>query len=140
MALGCGTVAKIGGVVAIILGIFFYFEYFYVVSDGVKEGHLNYMTYKGYLFKTYEGKLVLTGFRNGNSAVQSNEFTFSVENDSLAKILETCTGKEMQLRYKEYNKMLPWRGYTEFVVYDIMSVDGAPYNKNLPNDTKRFPQ
>ena len=39
---------------------FAYFKYFWVFSDGTKTGELNSLTYTGYVFKTYEGEIILT--------------------------------------------------------------------------------
>ena len=33
-----------------------------------------------------------------------------------------CSGKEVELHYKEYLSPLPWRGVSEFVVDKILSV------------------
>jgi hypothetical protein len=32
------------------------------------------------------------------------------------------SGKFFELRYKEYTGVLPWRGYSPFVVYEIISI------------------
>ena len=45
----------------IILGGFIYYRYYFVFGEGVKSGELNYVVYKGYLFKTYEGKMIQSG-------------------------------------------------------------------------------
>ena len=119
--IGCQIVATFVFVALLILGAVFYYKYYYVLAIGVKEGQLNYVTYKGYVFKTYEGKIIQTGFKNG---IQSNEFEFSIEDETLAKKLMTMGGKSLQLRYKEYNNPLPWRGYTAYVVDSIVSVVG----------------
>ena len=48
-------------------------------GEGVKSGELNYVVKKGYIFKTYEGKLIQSGFRSRTpGTVQSYEFEFSV--------------------------------------------------------------
>ena len=39
----------------IALTVFLYFRFFFVFGEGVKSGELNYVVYKGVLFKTYEG-------------------------------------------------------------------------------------
>jgi hypothetical protein len=107
-----------------------YFKYYFVVSDaGVKAGELNYIVHKGYIFKTYEGKLIQSGFRSSSkvarngTAVQSNEFEFSVDDKAIADSLMLNSGKNMVLHYKEYNGTLPWRGYSVFVVDKIISID-----------------
>jgi hypothetical protein len=106
--------------------IWFYFRYERPFGEGVKAGTLNYVVYKGYIWKTYEGEVILAGFQNKtNSSLQSNEFTFSVDNDSVARRLELASGKEVQLHYREYVGALPWRGYSKFVVDSIISIKDA---------------
>lgn len=108
---------------------YFYFNYYFVVGRGVKAGELNYMVEKGYVFKTFEGKLIQSGFRttskvnNGGTAVQSNDFEFSVQDEEIANTLMLGSGKNMQLHYKEYRKALPWRGFSNFVVDKIVTID-----------------
>ncbi|HQD08200.1 MAG TPA: hypothetical protein PLQ65_00950 [Flavihumibacter sp.] len=58
---------------------FFYYRYNWVFAEGVKAGQLNYMMKKGYVFKTWEGKLIQSGFKGGAvGGIQSYEFEFSV--------------------------------------------------------------
>lgn len=105
------------------LGIFFYVRYYYVFGEGVKSGQLNYVVYKGVLFKTYEGKLIQSGFRGSKpGAIQSYEFDFSVTNKDIADRLMRAGGKNVELHYKEYFKPLPWRGYSVFIVDSIVSI------------------
>ncbi|MCD7973319.1 MAG: hypothetical protein LUG18_11760 [Candidatus Azobacteroides sp.] len=102
----------------------FYFQYYFVVATGLKNGQLNYLTHKGYVFKTYEGRLIQVGIRPSatGQGVQSNDFMFSVASKEVAEKMESLTGKELQLHYKEYNRSLPWRGYSKYVVDSIVSV------------------
>jgi hypothetical protein len=79
------------------------------------------VVYKGYIFKTYEGEVILAGFQN-KPALQSNEFTFSVDKKAVAEKLMLASGKEVQLHYLEYLGALPWRGYSKFVVDSIVSI------------------
>ena len=121
---------KIRNIFLIILGLFFigfiYFRYYFVVGTGVKSGQLNYVVYKGYIFKTYEGKLIQAGFKsnpNAGTAVQSNEFIFSIGNKEVAEKLMMNGGKNVDLQYKEYMGVIPWRGYTKYVVDSIMNIE-----------------
>ena len=110
-------------ILLIALGIFIYIRYYYVFGTGVKSGELNYLVYKGVVFKTYEGKLIQTGFRADKpGGLQSNQFDFSVEDEEIAKKLMVSSGKNVQLHYKEYFGALPWRGYTKFIVDSIISI------------------
>ena len=105
--------------------VFFYFRFYFVFGEGVKAGQINYVEKKGYIFKTYEGKVIQSGFKSsksGNSTIQNYEFRFSIENSDLADSLMRCSDKEVELHYKEYFAPLPWRGYSEFIVDSIVAV------------------
>lgn len=116
--------------IAAVLAAAAYFRFFFVFGEGVKSGELNYVVYKGVLFKTYEGKLIQTGIRSKVAgAIQSYEFEFSVENEALARELMLQGGKTLELHYKEYFGALPWRGFTKFVVNSIITVRPAEQGK-----------
>lgn len=116
--------------IAAVLAAAAYFRFFFVFGEGVKSGELNYVVYKGVLFKTYEGKLIQTGIRSkAVGAIQSYEFEFSVENEALARELMLQGGKTLELHYKEYFGALPWRGFTKFVVDSIITVRPAEQGK-----------
>jgi hypothetical protein len=110
-------------IILVIVGGFLYWRYFWVFGEGVKSGELNYLVKKGYIFKTYEGKLIQSGFRGGApGAIQSYEFEFSVTNEVVAQKLMVNSGKIFDLHYREYQAGVPWRGHTNFVVDSILSM------------------
>lgn len=112
----------------LILSLFIWWKYYYVFGVGVKSGELNYLVKKGNVFKTYEGKLIQSGLRSkAPGTVQSYEFEFSVENDSIANVLMTNSGKYFDLKYREYKTALPWRGYSRYVVYEILKMRETDY-------------
>ncbi len=114
------------------LAIFIYVQYYFVFGTGVKTGTLNYVVYKGYIFKTYEGKLIQAGFRGGApGAIQSYEFEFSVSDKGVAERLMLSGGAEVELHYKEYKGALPWRGYSKYVVDSIVSIHKTPVMQDL---------
>ena len=116
--------------IAAVLAAAAYFRFFFVFGEGVKSGELNYVVYKGVLFKTYEGKLIQTGIRSkAAGSIQSYESEFSVENEALARELMLQGGKTLELHYKEYFGALPWRGFTKFVVDSIITVRPAEQGK-----------
>ena len=118
------------------LGIFVFVRYYFVFGTGVKSGELNYLVYKGVVFKTYEGKLIQTGFRADKpEGFQSNQFDFSVTDKKLAEELMLASGKNVHLHYKEYFAPIPWRGFTKFIVDSIISVNDSKPNANLPYNT-----
>ncbi len=107
----------------VIFAVFIFIRYYFVFGEGVKAGELNYIVYKGYVFKTYEGNLIQSGIRSrAAGSIESYEFKFSVENQAVADSLMHCSGKQLELHYKEYLKPLPWRGVSEYVVDGIISV------------------
>ena len=123
------------GIIAVVaLAAFIFFKFFYVFGSGVKAGELNLFVYKDYVFKTYEGRLIQAGYnsKNSNNTIQSNEFNFSVKSESVAKQLERCTGKMVELHYKEYLGTLPWRGMTKYVVDSVYSVSTVNEPTELP--------
>ena len=100
-----------------------YFHFYFVWGEGVRSGELNYVVYKGILWKTYEGKLIQSGIRSQEGgSVQSNTFEFSVKDEELARRLMTESGAIMQLHYKEYYGKLPWRGHTRYIVDSVVSI------------------
>ena len=113
---------------------FVFFKFFYVFGSGVKAGELNLFVYKGYVFKTYEGRLIQAGYnsQNSNATIQSNEFNFSVKDENVARQLERCAGKIVELHYKEYLGTLPWRGMTKYVVDSVYSVTSVKELRDLP--------
>mgnify|MGYP003376817374 CR=1 FL=1 len=95
-----------------------------ISGEGGKAGELNFVVYKGYVFKTYEGKAIQAGFdaRKTSSTIQSYEFEFSITDQNLADSLMRCSGKTVELHYKEYLGALPWRGKQKFIVDGILAV------------------
>ena len=110
-------------IIVLALTIFIYWRFYRPFGDGVKAGELNYLVKKGYIFKTYEGKLIQSGFRSRQpGSVASYEFEFSVARKDIADSLMVNTGKEFRLHYKEYFGRLPWRGHSFFIVDSILEM------------------
>lgn len=115
-----------GWIIAIILlavlAVFLYFKFFWVFSDGTKTGELNSLTYTGYVFKTYEGEIILTGYgtKNASGTVQSKNFKFSVADKEVANKLIQMTGMRVTVHYKEYKGVIPWRGYEKAIVDSVV--------------------
>ena len=112
-----------------------YFKFFFVFGEGVKAGELNQIVYKGWVWKTYEGRLIQTGFKSNSkagNALQSNEFNFSVVSKSVADSLMLCSGKNVELHYKEYNGTLPWRGMQRYIVDKIVSISPSSGSTEIP--------
>ncbi|WDF80650.1 hypothetical protein ACFGVS_01870 [Mucilaginibacter sp. AW1-7] len=109
-------------IVLLLLAGFFYYRFYFVFGEGAKAGTMNYFVKKGYIFKTYEGRLIQNGIRTQTQGnIASNEFMFSVTNEKVAQQLNNNAGSYLELHYKEYLHTLPWRGVSVFVVDSIIS-------------------
>jgi hypothetical protein len=111
-------------IIALILVVFIYWRFYFVYSEGTKAGILNTFQQKGFVFKTYEGNLIQSGFK---ANVQSNEFVFSVVDEEVAKVLNQNSGRELNLHYKRYLGALPWRGVEKYIVDSILEVRGVTH-------------
>ena len=117
-------VAIAAAVVLVVLAVFVYFHFFFVYSSGINAGEINYVQREGIVFKTYEGKMIQSGFKSTGSNtgdLRSNEFKFSVADKSVAERLMRCSGKHVELRWNRYFGKLPWRGKSQFVVYEVLT-------------------
>ena len=118
-------ISSVVAIVVVALSAYIYFHFFFVYSTGVDAGELNYFQYKGVVFKTYEGKIIQSGFKATSASpntLRSNEFKFSVTDDAIADSLMRCSGKTVELRWKRYMGTLPWRGESENIVTEVLSV------------------
>ena len=72
-------ISIISVVVVLILAVFIFWKYFYTYSEGNRTGMLQKFSYKGNVFKTYEGELVLNSIiMNSTTAMASEKFYFTV--------------------------------------------------------------
>ncbi|MFC4212630.1 hypothetical protein ACFOWA_15650 [Pedobacter lithocola] len=127
MTTGKKTISIIIVIAILIVAALAYYRYFFVFGEGVKAGELNYVVKKGYLFKTYEGKLIQSGIKSRQTGtLQNNEFEFSIANEEIANKMMANSGKFYELHYKEYKSTLPWRGFSVYVVDKIVSSKDMP--------------
>jgi hypothetical protein len=115
----------IGFVLLLGIGSVVYFQYFAVFSDGTRAGTLVKFSRKGYVFKTYEGTLNIGGVTNPvpGTAMVNQSWDFSVKRDDVAEKLSKLEGKVVRLTYKQYNKMFPWEGDTQYLVNAVEVVE-----------------
>ena len=129
------TVGWTVAIAIVALAVFCYIKFYFVFGEGVKAGELNQIMYKGWVWKTYEGRLIQSGFKGAKTggSIQSNEFDFSVVDKSIADSLMRCSGKVVELGYKEYRGALPWRGMQKYIVTEIISVqEGNNTGNTIP--------
>ena len=112
MNTGSKIVTSMVSVLLIGLGLFVFFKFFFVYSEGTNEGDINYFQREGFIFKTYEGKMIQTGYNSHNTSatIQSNEFKFSVVDERVAQQIDNNSSRQIKLHWKRYLGTLPWRG------------------------------
>ena len=123
-----GKVITWTSVIAVLaLAGFIFFKFCFVYSEGVNEGDINYLQKEGFIFKTYEGKMIQTGLKSSKNqgAIQSNEFKFSVVDERVARKIEDGSNTGVKLHWKRYLGTLPWRGNSQFIVDSIYSTNSA---------------
>ena len=100
---------------------FIFFKFCFVYAEGVNEGDINYFQKEGFIFKTYEGKMIQTGLKNTKvqGSIQSNEFKFSVVNERVARKIDEGANTGVKLHWKRYLGTLPWRGKSQFIVDSV---------------------
>ena len=137
MKIGGKIIAIVSVLAVVALAVFVYVKFFFVYSQGVNEGDINYFQNEGFIFKTYEGKMIQTGYnsRNTSATIQSNEFKFSVEDEQVAKQIENSSSRQIKLHWKRYLGVLPWRGNSQFVVDSVVYVqpmNALPQGDDVP--------
>lgn len=97
-------------------------------SEGARSGVLIKISRKGFVFKTYEGELALSGV--GGYIVQpgsqGNVWNFSVKNRKTYEKMQAFEGRSVSLKYKQKLRTFFWEGETEYLVYDVEQVPDAP--------------
>lgn len=114
--------------VTIILGfsLGIYWKYSFTYSEGYRAGLLQKISYKGNIFKTYEGEMILSSIQsNTNVAIASEKFFFSVVDKAVALQLEKVQGESVIVHYVEKNGTLPWKGESNYFV-DSLKINVSP--------------
>ncbi len=89
-----------------------------VVSEQEQVGYVDEVRCEGRIFKTFEGRLLTVGMLYDSVPDITREFSFSIDNDSVARDLMRLqkTGRRVAVTFKEYDTSLPWRGNSTRVV------------------------
>ena len=101
------------------------FEY----SAGERVGIINKFSYKGVLWKTWEGEMVLGGLRTADGVQAANLWAFSLDRvrrrgentEQLSKALNGYmrTGTRVRITYRHKPSPWPWRADTGYLVQSV---------------------
>lgn len=108
------VVGIIVSVVFVLLIGYFLVVYYATYSNGFRSGELIKITYKGLIFKTWEGEI-------SQGVSESQHFSFSVESSEkeVIQLLEDLQGQQVKLTYKERFATFPWLGDTKYFVTEV---------------------
>lgn len=121
----------IGSIAIILITIALYFTavYYLTYSEGYRSGQLVKVSYKGLIFKTYEGQL-------SQGVSDGQVFRFSIEDNEerVIKLLQDFQGHTVRLKFKERYTTFPWWGDTKYFVVDVEKVDAI----DMDSSTEEF--
>ena len=112
--------------IVLVISLYTYWKYSFTYSEGYRAGLLQKISYKGNIFKTYEGEMILSSIQSSaNVAIASEKFFFSVMDKEVALQLEKVQGESVIVHYVEKNGKLPWKGESNYFV-DSLKVNTSP--------------
>lgn len=97
----------------VIIG-YFAFIYYVPYSEGYRAGELVKISYKGYIFKTWEGEI-----SQGVSEAQIFKFSIEENQKEVIEKLQNLQGKNIKLTYKERFAKLSWLGDTKYFITKV---------------------
>ena len=122
-ALGCGCAAGVVLLVVLYALAMANVEY----GEGHRDGEVQKLSHKGFIWKTYEGELATAGFKlrpTGDGSSGGNAWEFSVIDVKVfAELNDLPAGARVRLYYRQYWATLPWLGATTYRVYKVKVLD-----------------
>ncbi len=95
-----------------------------VYEKGVKAGKVLSVSEKGFIFKTYEGKLNLEAFgalKGASPIAESFDFSIEKNQDQVIKDLQqvALSGERVNLYFIKRYVVFPWRGDTNVFIEKV---------------------
>lgn len=90
---------------------------FLTSGDGERVGVVTKLSYKGFLWKTWEGEMIL----GGQGTVTVSPWSFSVDNQQMVEEVKKAmgSGKMVKLSYHENRIWRPSRGWTRYFITKV---------------------
>ncbi len=104
---------------AVVIALWIWVALGYTYASGQRAGYVQKISKKGWLCKTWEGELAMANLPGTMPQI----FTFTVRNDSVARIIEQNIGKQVSLTYEQH-KGIPTScfGETEYFITEAHRV------------------
>ena len=107
-------------ILVVFLGLFIYWKYFYTYSEGYRAGMLQKFSYRGTIFKTYEGEIILSTITSTKEVTLASEkFFFTVSDATVAKKFSELEGRLIVVHYTEKKGRLFWVGDSRYIVDSV---------------------
>jgi hypothetical protein len=107
-------------ILVVFLGLFVYWKYFYTYSEGYRAGLLQKFSYRGTIFKTYEGEIILSTITSTKDVTLASEkFFFTVSDPKVANQFNQLEGRLVVVHYTEKKGRLFWRGDSRYIVDSV---------------------
>jgi hypothetical protein len=101
---------------AVIVALWVWVSLGYTYSSGERAGYVQKISKKGWICKTWEGELAMANLPGSMSQI----FTFTVRNDSIARVIEQNAGKQVSLSYDQHRGVpTTCFGETEYFVTGV---------------------
>ena len=109
--------------IILLLALFSFWQWG-VYEKGVKAGKVLSVSEKGFVFKTYEGKLNLETFgalKGASPIAESFDFSIETSNEEVIKDLQevALSGERVNLYFIKRYVRFPWRGDTNVFVEKV---------------------
>jgi hypothetical protein len=100
----------------VIISLWIWVALGYTYASGERAGYVQKISKKGWICKTWEGELAMANLPGTMPQI----FSFTVRNDSIAKVIEQNAGKQVSLTYDQH-RGLPTScfGDTEYFVIGV---------------------
>jgi hypothetical protein len=100
----------------VIIALWIWIALGYTYASGERAGYIQKISKKGWLCKTWEGELAMANLPGTMPQI----FTFTVRNDSVARVLEQNAGKQVSLTYEQHRGVpTSCFGETEYFVTGV---------------------
>ena len=117
------------GILIVSVSLYIAGIYYLNYSEGYRSGQLVKLSYKGLLFKTWEGQL-----SQGVSDGQVFKFSIEGNEERVLKLLQDYQGSNVRLMFKERYRTFVWWGDTKYFVVDVEKVDQIKERINSLHD------
>jgi len=107
-------------ILVVFLSLFIYWKFFYTYSEGYRAGMLQKFSYRGTIFKTYEGEIILSTITSTKDVTLASEkFYFSVADEKIARQFSNLEGRLVVVHYNEKKGRLFWQGDSRYIVDSV---------------------